>query len=253
MLSQEVQNSIRSLEEKTHSTEATIHDWETRSTQLGEQYKLLILQKFGRKSEKESQTEHQSLLFSLEESSTPEHAVLDTTVPVQFYPQKKPGRKPIDENLPREEILIDISEEEKHCACGHKLGRIGEETSECLQVILPRMWEERIIRPKYACKNCEGSGDEENPAVRIADPPVSIIPKSIVTPGLLSFIIVNKFVDHLPYYRQEKRFERIGIHISRKNMSNWQQAAYEKIEPLIETLKKHIRSGLVINIDETPI
>ena len=252
-LPKEVQDYIRSLEEKKQSTEAAIHDWETRYTQLEEQYKLLLLQKFGRKSEKERQEEYQPLLFGSEESSTPEHEASDTSITVQSHPRRKPGRKPIDDSLPREEVLIDIPEEEKQCACGHELVRIGEETSERLQVIPPKMWVERIVRPKYACKNCEGSGDEEKPAVRVAAPPVSILPKSIVTPGLLSFIIVNKFVDHLPYYRQEKRFERIGIHISRQNMSNWQQAAYEKIEPLIETLKNHIRCGPVINMDETPV
>ena len=227
--------------------------WEHRYGALEEQYKLLLLQKFGRKSEKESREEHQPLLFENEGNDTSESEGSEASTIVQSHPRKKSGRKPIDESLPREEILVDISDEEKQCACGHELVRIGEETSERLQVIPPKMWVERIIRPKYACKNCEGSGDEEKPAVRIADPPVSIIPKSIVTPGLLSFIIVNKFADHLPYYRQERRFERIGIHISRQNMSNWQQAAYEKIEPLIETLKKHIRSGPIINMDETPV
>ena len=252
-LPKEVQDYIHSLEEKTQSNEASIHDWETRYTQLEEQYKLLLLQKFGRKSEKESQEEHQPLLFGNEESSAAENDASETSLIVQSHPRRKPGRKPIDDSLPREEVLIDLPKEEKQCACGHSLVRIGEETSERLQVIPPKMWVERIIRPKYACKNCEGSGDEEKPAVRVAELPASIIPKSIVTPGLLSFIIVNKFVDHLPYYRQEKRFERIGIHISRQNMSNWQQTTYAKIEPLIETLKRHIQSGPVINMDETPV
>ena len=131
--------------------------------------------------------------------------------------------------------------------------RIGEEVAEKLHIIRPKMWVEKIIRPKYACTFCEGSGDEGRPAVRIADVPESIIPKSIVTPGLLSFIIENKFVDHLPYYRQEKRFERIGIRISRQNMSNWQISAYEKIKPIIELFKESIRGGPVIYMDETPV
>ncbi len=243
----------KEVQDYIHSLETANSSWEHRYGALEEQYKLLLLQKFGRKSEKEQQDEYQPLLFGLEENGTSENDASETSVPVQSHPRKKSGRKPIDESLPRDEIIIDIPEEEKQCACGHALVRIGEETSERLQVIPPKMWVERIIRPKYACKNCEGSGDEEKPAVRVAAPPASIIPKSIVTPGLLSFIIVNKFVDHLPYYRQEKRFERIGIHISRQNMSNWQQMTYEKIEPLIETLKMHIRSGPVINMDETPV
>ena len=224
--------------------------WQERYSALEEQYKLLLIQKFCRKSEKSDTDQSQQLLFNEEEHIA---AVEEQNETIHSYSRKKRGRKPIDDSLPREDVIIDIPEEDKHCACGHDLVRIGEETSERLQVILPKMWVERIIRIKYACKHCEGSGDEDKPAVRIADPPASIIPKSIVTPGLLAFIITNKFIDHLPYYRQEKRFERIGIHISRQNMSNWQQAAYEKISPLIELIKEHIRSGPVINMDETPV
>lgn len=230
-----------------------IKNLELRYEALEQSYKLLLLQKFGRKSEKELQEEKQKLLFDSEESTPAEQDTEDATTAIKAYARKKPGRKPIDESIPREEVIIDIPEEDKQCACGHVLTRIGEETSEKLHVIPPKMWVERIIRPKYGCKACEGSGDEENPAVRIADVRPAIIPKSIATPSLLSFIIVNKFVDHLPYYRQEKRFERIGIHISRQNMSNWQQAASEKIEPLIECLKEHIRIGPVVNMDETPV
>ena len=132
--------------------------WEHRYGALEEQYKLLLLQKFGRKSEKESREEHQPLLFENEGNDTSESEGSEASTIVQSHPRKKSGRKPIDESLPREEILVDISEEEKQCVCGHELVRIGEETSERLQVIPPKMWVERIIRPKYACKNCEGSG-----------------------------------------------------------------------------------------------
>jgi transposase len=246
----EVQEYIYSIEEKA---DKAIRSWENRYASLEEQYKLLLLQKFGRKSEKELQEEKQQLLFDSEESTPAEQDTEESTTAIKAYQRKKPGRKPIDESIPREEVIVDIPEEDKQCACGHVLTRIGEETSEKLHVIPPKMWVERIVRPKYGCKACEGSGDEENPAVRIADVRPAIIPKSIATPSLLSFIIVNKFVDHLPYYRQEKRFERIGIHISRQNMSNWQLAAFEKIEPLIECLKEHIRIGPVGNMDETPV
>jgi transposase len=251
-LPMEVQEYIQSLEENVKNADKAITSWEERYTSLEEQYKLLLLQKFGRKSEKGSNDPNQKFLFS-DEADTEIHEDITGQAETITYSRKKPGRKPIDDSLPREDVIIDLPEEEKMCACGHEMVRIGEETSERLQVILPKMWVERIIRPKYACKFCEGSGDEDKPAVRIADIPVSIIPKSIVTPGLLAFIIVNKFVDHLPYYRQEKRFERIGIHLSRQNMSNWQQAAFEKIKPLIKLLKEHIRGGPVINMDETPV
>ncbi len=100
----------------------------------------------------------------------------------------------------------------------------------------------------YTCRDCEGSGDEDKPVFRIAPVPPSIIPKSIVTPELLAFIIQNKFVDHLPYYRQEKRFERVGARISRQDMSNWQQKAYQAVKPLKDVLKQQLLSGPVIQM-----
>ena len=198
-LPQEVQEYIRSVEEKAKEAEQSVRSWKNRYASLEEEYKLLLLQKFGRKSEKELFDTTQQLLFDGEASTLPEQNTEEPTTTVKSHPRKKPGRKPIDDAIPREEVLIDIPEDEKQCACGHEMTRIGEETSEKLQVIPPKMWVERVVRPKYACKACEGSGDEENPAVRIAEVPPTIIPKIIVTPSLLSFIIVNKFVDHLPY------------------------------------------------------
>ena len=198
--------------------------WEDKYTALDEKYQLLLLHRFGRKSEKEIEDIEQTLLFDEEKDGEFGQEIHEegTETETITYSRKKPGRGTIDKSVPREEVVIDIPEEDKVCGCGHKMVRIGEEVSERVHIIKPKMWVEKIIRPKYACKYCEGSGDEEKPAVRIAKAPENIIPKSIVTPGLLAFIIVNKFVDHLPYYRQEKRFERIGIHISRQNMSNWQ-------------------------------
>ncbi|HPA10639.1 MAG TPA: IS66 family transposase [Treponemataceae bacterium] len=252
-LPKDVQDYVQSLEENWKQRCSTIDSsWQERYSELEEQYKLLLIQKFCRKSEKSETEENQQLLFA-EEPSSQEEAANEQIETIKTYSRKKPGRKPIPDSLPREEVVIDIPEEDKHCACGHDLVRIGEETAERLQVILPKMWVERIVRPKYACRNCEGSGDEDKHAVRIAPPSVNIIPKSIVSPGLLSFIITNKFVDHLPYYRQEGRFDRLGIQISRQNMSNWQQMAFEKIRPLLDLLKKHIQSGPVINMDETPV
>lgn len=170
---------------------------------------------------------------------------------VESYSRKKRGRKPLSKDLPRVDVVHDISEEEKKCSCGHELARIDEEVTEKLKIIPEQVFVERHIRPKYACRKCEGSSDEGKPVFRIAPVVESIIPKSIVTPELLALIIVNKFVDHLPYYRQEKRFERIGARISRQDMANWQNIAYNFLFPLKELMKSHLFAGDVINRDET--
>jgi transposase len=78
--------------------------------------------------------------------------------------------------------------------------RIGEEISERPHIEPPRIFVDRIIRPKYACRECEGTEDEDKPVVRIAPAPPSIIPGSMVSPGLLSTILTTKYQDHLPFY-----------------------------------------------------
>jgi len=230
-----------------------IKSLEVRYSALEERYQLLLYKRFCRAAE--TVDKDQGLLFDTE---GPDNESLPDVEPeesgkIKSYDRKKPGRKPIDESLPRKDVIIDIPESEKQCACGGTLVRIGEEVSERLQVIPVRMWVERIIRPKYACRKCEGSGDEDKSAVRTASAPASLIPGSITTPGLLSFIMLNKYADHLPFYRQEKSFERIGIHISRQNMSNWQQQVYSKLLPLFALMKKQLQAGSVLQMDETPV
>jgi transposase len=108
----------------------------------------------------------------------------------------------------------------------------------------------RHVRLKYACKSCDGT---EGPVVTIAPAPEQIIPKSIATPGLLAHIFTTKFVDAVPFYRQEKQFLRLGIELDRASMSSWAMKVSEQCEPLIDMLKKEILSGPLINIDETTV
>jgi transposase len=131
------------------------------------------------------------------------------------------------------------------------LTRIGEETSEKLEIIPPRIFVDKIVRPKYACRCCEGTGDEGKPAVRIAAVEPAMIPKSIASASLLSCIIIQKYEDHLPYFRQEKQFAYIGAAISRQDMANWQQQVYAKLKPLFDLLKQAVKSWVVIRMDET--
>lgn len=217
---------------------------------LKEKLKLALFRKYGRSSEKINSD--QILLFEEAE----EDASVNTDnekVYIPSHTRKKTGRKKLDESLPREEIVHDISEDEKKCMCGCDLTKIGEDITERLNIIPEQIYVERHIYPKYVCRNCEGSGDEEKPAVRRAPTEPSIIPGSIVTPGLLSFILTNKFCDHLPFYRQEKRFERIGVKISRQDMSNWTNKSYEKLTELKKLFKSKMLEGPVIQMDETPV
>ena len=158
---------------------------------------LLRAQLYGKKSEKYSSESGAEQLWIFGQEEEEELVLVDT------HHRKKSGRKPLPADLPRKEILHDLDESEKHCDCGALLSRIGEETSEQLDYIPAQVQVLRHIRPKYACKACEGV-ESNGPTVKIAPPPVQLIPKSIATPRLLAYVLTAKFVDALPFYRQEK-------------------------------------------------
>jgi transposase len=223
---------------------------------LKEKYDLAIYKKFARSAEQLLVDDKQQFLFTEDEEQaekTHKDSSANEKQEIKSYTRKKPGRKPIDPDLPRVEKIIDISEAEKTCACGSKMSKIGEETSEKVEIIPPSMYVLKTIRPKYACRCCEGTEDEDKPTVRIAPVPPAIIPRSIASASLLSYCLIQKYQDHLPFYRQEVQFQRIGIEISRQDMANWQQQVYAKLKPLFALMKETLKSGPVIQMDETTV
>ena len=239
------------------SYEQQIKELQNKYLEVKEQLALLVYKRFVRSAEQLQTDKSQPLLFTEEEAKAQENKEedeeKDESIEVKSHKRNKKGRKAIDANIERRERIIDIDEEEKTCACGAKLTRIGEEKSEKLVIVPAQIYVDEVIRPKYACRACEGTEDEDKPTVRIAPVEPSIIPRSIVSPSLLSYIMIQKYEDHLPFYRQETQFERIGITISRQDMCNWQQKGYEKVSPIFTLLKDTIKTGEVIQMDETTL
>ena len=220
----------------------------SRAAALEEQLRLLRNKIFGRRSEQMS-AEEQERLFSETELPPPTLQQPEASVEVAAHRRAEPGRKPLPGDLPREEVVQDIPEEEKTCSCcGAPLVRIGEETSEKLDIVPARMKVIRYVRPKYACKKCEAAQ-----SMKIAPVAAQIIEKGIVTPGLLAFILVAKFCDAIPFYRQEKQFARIGVELSRADFCHWVAEAALKCDPLIEIFIEEIRAGPVVQMDETRV
>jgi len=252
---QDLQTNLEKYKQQNHELQTSLTEYQHKYLEMKEQYDLLVYKRFARSAEQLQADEKQPLLFTAEAETTEEaKAEQEELSEVKSYTRKKPGRKPLDPNLERREIIIDIAEEEKTCACGAKLTRIGEETSEKLHIIPMQIYVEKTVRPKYACRSCEGVESEgEAPTVRIAAVPPAIIPRGIASPSLLSTIFTYKFERHLPYYRQEKLYEQIGADVSRQDMANWQQQAYQKLSLLFELLKKAVKSGPVLQMDETTV
>jgi transposase len=221
---------------------------------LEERIRLLQGELYGRKSEKRYPEDSRQL--PIFEQDRDDQGLLqpaiDDTIIVPAHRRGKRGRKPLPENLPRVEVIHDLAEEEKVCACGAPLSRIGQDICEKLDYIPAKVRVLRHVRFKYACKACEGVEDA-GPTVKIAPAPVQLIEKSMATEGLLAHIIVSKFADALPLYRQQKIFARLGIELPRATMANWLIQAAQRCSPLIELLEHEIRGGPLIQMDETPL
>jgi transposase len=136
--------------------------------------------------------------------------------------------------------------------CGAVKSVIGEDVSEKLDIEPPRLKVIQEVRLKYACRCCEGVEDQ-GPTVQIAPVPPAIIPKGIATASLLAFALTGKFVDAVPFYRQEKQFERLGIELSRQTLCGWAMQAAEACAPVLRLLRASLLTGPLIRIDETTL
>jgi transposase len=218
---------------------------------LQERIRLLQNELFGRKTEQRppSEDSKQLKLFNEAEVLCSEVADEDKTaaktVEIPAHTRKKPKRKPLPKDLPRVEVIHDLAEEEKICACGTPLCRIGQEDSEKLDIVPAKIQVIHHIRYKYTCKNCEGVQDD-GPTVKVAPMTPQIIDKGMATPGLLAYIATAKYADSLPLYRQEKIFARHGIELSRATMAGWMVKSAQACEPVMELFHNVLLSGLVL-------
>ena len=221
---------------------------------LEEQLRLFKNELFGRSSENrhEPHPDQMPLFEGDDDQAASDTQTSENTIVIAAHARKKRGRKALPKDLPRIDIIHDLSEEEKQCDCGQDKDCIGQDVSEKLDFIPARLQVERHIRLKYACKSCEGV-DDDGPTVMIAPPPVQLIPKSNSTAGLLAHIAVSKFADGLPLYRQQNIFGRLGIDLPRAVMAKWMVKAAICCAGLIDLLREDIRSGPLIGIDETPL
>jgi transposase len=171
--------------------------------------------------------------------------------PLEAPPEAKAksghGRKSLPANLRREIVVVDIPEVEKQ-AIGGTWVKIGEEVSERLDCTPSQVFVRQTVRPKYVVR-FENKPDE----MKIAELPPEALPKSKAAPGLVADVIVAKLVDHLPLYRQEKRYSRHGIELSRSTLCGWLAEAAHLLTPLFALLKARVLSAKVVHTDDTPI
>ena len=199
---------------------------------------------FGSKRERfvsNQDNDQMSLPFDIEQEPTESEPIIEK---VEYTRRKVKnenhnGRLPLPDHLPVEEIVIEPEEDTTQLKC------IGKEVTDELEYIPSVLKIKRYIRPKYAKANNEG--------IIIGNLPTRPIDKCIAGPGLLAQIHVDKFVDHLPFYRQAQRYEREGVKIPRSTIDNWQTGTANLLWPLYEELKRQVLGQGYIQLDETPI
>ncbi len=213
---------------------------------------------FGKRSEKLTKEETgQMLLFNEAEDGVAEaefEELKREETTVSSHTRRKRGRKKLSDEIPRKEIIHDLTEEEKRCpCCGEERPCIGEEVTEELDIIPQQIIVNKHIKKKYGPCRCDDFLAEENAEIKTAKAPGRLIPGSIASPGLLAYSITAKFCDALPFYRQAKIFSRFGVDISRATQCNWSLLTAEKCEGLLKVLEEVILSGPVIRMDETTV
>lgn len=158
---------------------------------------------------------------------------------------KAQGQRPsVPAHLPREEMRLDVEHEACPC-CGGALHLIGETTSEMLDHVPARLRVIRICRPRYGCRACG--------TIHQAPAPERPIAKGLATPALLAHVLVSKYCDHLPLYRQSQIFSRQGVELDRSTLANWVGGACWWLEPLQAKLAEHVFASQKLFADDTPI
>jgi transposase len=159
-------------------------------------------------------------------------------------PADTPKRKPIPDHIPR--IEAELIPENTECAnCGGKLRRLGEDVTEELEYVPGRFIVNRIVRPRMACSGCG--------CFTQAPLPSRPIERGRPSPGLLAHVLVNKYADHLPLYRQNQIFDREGLDLDRSTLAGWVGKSAALMEPLADAIGRHVLAGQAIFADDTPV
>jgi transposase len=203
--------------------------------------KQLQRAQFGRRSER---LDPDQLALGLEDVEADLAAVEARRPAVLAAPEKaQPKRQSLPEHLPREERRLDV---ESHiCPCGAVLHGIGESVSEMLDWVPAQLRVIRIVRPKYACRACE--------TVVQAPAPERLIAGGLATPALLAQVLVSKYCDHTPLYRQSRIFARHGVELDRSTLAGWVGGACWWLEALHERLSANIFASNHLFADDTPL
>ena len=237
------------LLEQQHQSHRTIES-------LQHQLQQLLRRLYGRSAEKIDPK--QLLIFEqlLNQLAPPTPAPTEAPSEVLSSPAPRHGhgRRRLPTDLPRRKVIHDLPEEEKPCPCCGKLRHvIGQEVSEQLDFVPAKLTVIEHVRLKYACRDCEQQASEAGPQIVTAEKPLAPIEKGLAAPGLLAYVMVSKYSDHLPLHRLERILERHGIDIARSTMCDWAAQCADLLKPLYQRMVQEVLASRVIHTDDTPV
>lgn len=245
-------NVISSLNCTIDSLKADNEYLKNNNALLCEENAYLKRKLFGIKSEKMSYPKDQLSLFDEVENECEPELLED----ISYTRTKKKQKGTLDvklDQLKHVKKVYDIDEKERICdECGFKLSYVGEEFVRHEVVYEPaKLYVKDIYRKTYECRNCRKNGKG---IMFKAGTPKPVIPHSFTSPSVLSQVIVDKYVNHVPLYRQESEWQRLGLELSRTTMANWIIiAAKEYFIPLVDKMHELMIQESYIHCDETPV
>jgi transposase len=251
---QQAEDALRRIDELERvlgETAADYKELQERHAELAETLALMRRYVFGPRRERYRDDPGQGHLFDLHDTILEIEAVPppepDTTAPAERPKAPRPKRRMSLDHLPQHRIEHDLSEAEKTCpCCGGAKQRIGEDLSRELEYEPARLGLKIHVLPKYACPKCRDG---------VSSPPVppKPVPGGIAGPGLVAYVLVSKFADHLPLYRLEDILFRHGVHLSRSTLCDWVRNAAILLGPLAELQKTLVLRSPLIWTDDTPV
>ena len=214
-----------------------------------EHLKLLIAKlrrmQFGRRSEKvQRQIEQLELRLEDLQANQPAERPHPPTTSSDLASTGKPSRRPLPEHLPRETHTHEP--QQQACPdCGGTLRKLGEDVSEVLEYVPARFKVIRHVRPKLSCARCE--------RIVQAAAPSRPIERGLAGPGLLAHVLVSKYADHLPLYRQAEIYAREGVELERSTLADWVGGTSGLLGPLVEVLRRYVLDCGKLHADDTPV
>ncbi len=247
----ELERQASELEHKAAELQAArngLQEQVLRNEQLKLRLAKLLRERFGASSEKlRSAIEQLELLLGdleeqIAETAPPEPEQPEPSAPANTT-RRKPARRPLPESLPR-----DVVEHPAPCACpkcGGALRALGEDVTEVLDYMPGSFRVTRHMRPKLSCRSCESIAQAPVPSLPIA--------RGLAGPGLLAHVLVAKYCDHLPLYRQAEIYARNGLDLDRSTLADWVGQSATLVRPLVEAVGTHVMAAERVHADDTTV